>query len=120
MMCPANFPKLFKQIFSTSIRSSHQRCSIKNGVFKNFAKFPGKHLCQRCSQMLFKIGVFKDFAIFTKKRVGVAFNRVAAANLFKKTLTQMFYCGYCGNFKSSFFCRTCMVAPSNVSLTSKF
>ena len=26
-------------------RSSQQRCSIKKGVFKNFAIFTGKHLC---------------------------------------------------------------------------
>ena len=25
-------------------RSSHQRCSIKNDIFKNFEKFTGKHL----------------------------------------------------------------------------
>ena len=23
-----------------------QRCSIRKGVLRNFAKFPGKHLCQ--------------------------------------------------------------------------
>ena len=27
------------------IRSSHQRCSVKRGVLKNFAKFTGKHMC---------------------------------------------------------------------------
>ena len=27
-------------------RSSHQRCSKKKGVLKNFVKFTGKHLCQ--------------------------------------------------------------------------
>ena len=27
-------------------RSSHQRCSIKIGVPRNFTKFTGKHLCQ--------------------------------------------------------------------------
>ena len=27
-------------------RSSHQRCSIKKGVLRNFTKFTGKHLCQ--------------------------------------------------------------------------
>ena len=26
-------------------RSSHQRCSVKKGVLKNFANFTGKHLC---------------------------------------------------------------------------
>ena len=33
-------------LFSVLDRSSHQRCSIKKGVLKNFAKFTGKHLCQ--------------------------------------------------------------------------
>ena len=28
-------------------RSSHQRCSVIKGVLRNFAKFTGKHLCQR-------------------------------------------------------------------------
>ena len=32
-------------IWSTS-RSSHQRCSIRKGVFRNFTKFTGIHLCQ--------------------------------------------------------------------------
>ena len=27
-------------------RSSHQRCSMKKGVLRNFTKFTGKHLCR--------------------------------------------------------------------------
>ena len=27
-------------------RSSHQRCSIRKYVLRNFTKFTGKHLCQ--------------------------------------------------------------------------
>ena len=27
-------------------RSSHQRCSMKKGVLRNFTKFTGKQLCQ--------------------------------------------------------------------------
>ena len=27
-------------------RSSHRRCSVTEGVLRNFAKFTGKHLCQ--------------------------------------------------------------------------
>ena len=35
-----------KQSYKQNIeRSSHQRCSVKNGVLKNFANFTGKHLC---------------------------------------------------------------------------
>ena len=37
-----NFDKILKFIS----RSSHLRCSVKKGVFKNFAKFTGKQLCQ--------------------------------------------------------------------------
>ena len=29
-----------------SARSSHQRCSVRKGVLRNFTKFSGKHLCQ--------------------------------------------------------------------------
>ena len=35
------------KLFFQKDRSSHQRCSIKKGVLKNFAKFTGKHLWQR-------------------------------------------------------------------------
>ena len=35
-----------KIIHAIIYRSSHRRCSVKKGVFKNFAKFTGKHLCQ--------------------------------------------------------------------------
>ena len=27
------------------VLSSHQRCSVKKGVLKNFTNFTGKHLC---------------------------------------------------------------------------
>ena len=30
------------------LRSSHQGCSVKKGVFRNFSKFTGKHMCQTC------------------------------------------------------------------------
>ena len=32
--------------YSAHFRSRHRRCSVKIGVFRNFAKFAGKHLCQ--------------------------------------------------------------------------
>ena len=35
-----------KQVSSTQCRSSHRKYSVGKGVFKNFAKFTGKHLCQ--------------------------------------------------------------------------
>ena len=38
--------KAFSHLYIFQNRSSHQRCSIKKGVLRNFAKFTGKHLCQ--------------------------------------------------------------------------
>ena len=63
-------------------RSSHQRCSVKKGVLKNFAKFTEKHLCQ-----------------------SLYFNKVAeACNFIKKeTLAQVLSCEFCEIFKNTFF-----------------
>ena len=34
--------RLYKKFY----RNSHQRCSLREGVLRNFAKFTGKHLYQ--------------------------------------------------------------------------
>ena len=36
------------------MRSSHRRCSLKQGVLRNFTKFTGKHLCLRPETLLKK------------------------------------------------------------------
>ena len=38
-----NKATFFQTVFND--RSSHQRCSMKKGVLRNFTKFTGKHLC---------------------------------------------------------------------------
>ena len=54
---PNSTPEVFKETLEISVwttkfqtskkyRSSHQRCSVKKGVLRNFAKFTGKNLCQ--------------------------------------------------------------------------
>ena len=35
----------FTERLQMTERSSHQRCSMRKGVLRNFAKFTGKHLC---------------------------------------------------------------------------
>ena len=35
--------------FRTNYRSSHQRCSIKKGVLRNFARFTGEHRPEACN-----------------------------------------------------------------------
>ena len=37
---------MFRSIKEGNYRSSHQRCSIKKGVLRNFSKFTGQYLCQ--------------------------------------------------------------------------
>ena len=59
-------------------RSSHQSCSMKIGVLKNFTKFTGKHRCQ--SLFLLSCNFIK-----------------------KETLTQVFSCKFCKIFKNTFF-----------------
>ena len=47
-------PKLYTEFWHFPLsfylwldKSSHQRCSVKKGVLRNYAKITGKHLCQR-------------------------------------------------------------------------
>ena len=47
------------------IRSSHQRCSVKKGVLRKFAKFTGKHLCQ--SHFLNKVADFRPATLIKKR-----------------------------------------------------
>ena len=70
-------------IFDLNCRSSHRRCSLKKGFLRNFAKFTGKHLCQR---------------LFFNKVAGLS-----PATLLKKTLTQVFSCKFCEISKNTFF-----------------
>ena len=59
-------------------RSSHQRCSVRKGVLRNFAKFTRKHLCQ---------------SLYFNK---VATLRPEAYNFIKiETLAQGFSCEFC-------------------------
>ena len=75
----------------TLYRSSHRRCSEKQDVLRNFAKFTGKHLWQR-----------------------LFFNKVAGASSFikKETPTQVFSCEFCEITTNIFFYRTPRVAAS--------
>ena len=64
-------------------RSSHQRCSMKKGVVRNFAKFTGKHLCQ--SLLFNKVAGLRP-ATLLKKRL---WHRCFSVN-FAKFLTTPF------------------------------
>ena len=58
-------------------RSSHQRCSLRKDVLRNFAKFKDKHLC-----------------------LSLFFN----SNFIKKeSLAQIFFCEFCEISKNTFF-----------------
>ena len=49
----------------SSFRSSHQRCSVKKSVLRNFEKSTGKHLCQS----LFLVKLQARSATLLKKRL---------------------------------------------------
>ena len=44
--CDGHNFKIFSQLIQPFFKSSHQRCSVRKGVLRNFAKLTGKHLCQ--------------------------------------------------------------------------
>ena len=69
-----------------------QRCSVKRGLLRNFAKFTGKHLCQ--SHFFNKVAVMRSAAFK------------------KETLEQVFSCGFCEIIKNTFFRRIPLVAAS--------
>ena len=64
-------------------KSSRRRCSVKKGVFKNFAIFTGKHL---------------SWSLFLIKLQGLR-----PAILLKRDSTQVFSCEYCEIFKNTYF-----------------
>ena len=66
-----------------TFRSSHWRCSVKQGVLKNFANFTGKNLCWNL--FLIKLQFWWP------------------TTLLKKTLTEMLSCKLCKLFKDSYF-----------------
>ena len=47
------------------LRSSQRRCSVKKGVFRNFAKFTGKNLCQ--SLFFNKVAGLRPATLFKKR-----------------------------------------------------
>ena len=59
-------------------RSSHQRCSVRKGIYRKFAKFRGKHFCR---------------SLFFNKVAGGACKFIK-----KETLPQVFSCELCENF----------------------
>ena len=67
----------------SKIKSSHQRCSVKKGFLRNFAKFPGKQLCK---------------SLFFIKVAGLR-----PATLLKKRLLQVFSCEFSETSKNTFF-----------------
>ena len=77
-----------------TFRSSHRRCSVRKGVFRDFAKFTGKYPCQ---------------SLFFNKVVDLS----PATLLKKETLAQVFSCEFCKISTNTFFYRTPPVAASD-------
>ena len=52
-------------VWNRNFRSSHQRCSVRKGVLRNFTKFAGKHLCQ--SLFFNKVAGLRPTALLKKR-----------------------------------------------------
>ena len=57
--------KVLFEIKILGYRSSHQRCSMKKGVLRNFTKFTGKHLCQ--SLFFNKVAALRPATLLKKR-----------------------------------------------------
>ena len=62
--CKTSFGKLSPLTLITA-RSSHQGCSVKRRVLRNFAKFTGKHPCQ--TLFLNKVADLKPITLLKKR-----------------------------------------------------
>ena len=60
-----HFFKIKLQLIYAISRSSHQRCPMRKGVLRNFAKFTRKHLCQ--SLFLNKVAGLNPATLLKKK-----------------------------------------------------
>ena len=56
-------------------KSSHQKCSVKKDVLRNFAKFTGKHLCQSPATLLKKRLWHRSFTVSFMKFLRTPFFR---------------------------------------------
>ena len=97
---------VFRDVMETSMmiifakyRSSHQRCSIKKCVLRNFTKFTGKHLRQ---------------SLFFNEVTGQACNYIK-----KETLAQVFSCEFWEIYKSTFFTEHLWTTASGNSLRNR-
>ena len=86
--------RYFEKITIPRYKSSHQRCSVKNAVLKNFAKFTGKHLCQ--STFLNKVAGCRPQACNfikneTRKKILL---RKSSEHLYYRTLSDDCLCRY--------------------------
>ena len=96
-------------------RSSHQRCSIKKGILRNFTKFTGERLCQ--SLFFNKVAGLHPWKR-QKTRFSDVFRKCSPATLLK---TRFWYRCFPVNFvkflRTSFFHRTLLVVVSVFNLT---
>ena len=80
-----HFFKIKLQLIYAISRSSHQRCPMRKGVLRNFAKFTRKHLCQ--SLFLNKVAGLNP-ATLLKKKLWHRFLPVNFAKFLRKPFLQ--------------------------------
>ena len=71
------------------ITSSHQRCSLRKDLFRNFAKFTRKHLCQSLWHRCFPV----NFAKYLRT--------LFLQNTSERVLLTLYWCFWCSITKSN-------------------
>ena len=71
---------IHQEIFGVLLRSSHQSCSVRIGVLRNFTKFAEKHLCK--SSLLIKLQACN----FIKKENSCEFCEISKNTFFREHL----------------------------------
>ena len=72
-------------------RSSHQRCSLKKDVLKNFPKFTGKHLCLKACNFIKKEIHYSCFSVCFVKFLWIVFWQNNSWRLLLMVLPEVFY-----------------------------
>ena len=93
---------MFHKYRIRNLGSSHQRCSIKKGILRNFNKFTGKQLCQ---------------SAFLNEAAGLS-RTTLIKNIKKDTLAQVLSCVYYQISKNTFFAEHLWTTASWVSRCS--
>ena len=88
-------------------RSSHQRCSVRKGVLRNFAKFTEKQICQSASVLsnkLLHVCMLSKLAMFIQAKLSFSYFRQVNLRKSSKKMVKQNLMINIGLKRSRYFC----------------